>query len=276
MTIGSLNLKSTLEIIDYIPFVSTAFSLYHIFHRALFYPKENCNYSLYLAEKDFKVLILGLIPFANILGQIYHNFFSAHYTAFKKVKHHASLFAEAPQESKDDIYLVYYAISQRFYAIQWASPRLKNQEWLAKYAVSKDGDAYYYLPDNLKNKKHLARLACLNKGGVYAYLQDTFKNDHDIIKAALFHDGGIIQLVPEPHKSDRTLNMLALKKYADVFPYIADQYKEDDEFILEAISFQPGIYPYLSEKYNTECYKQKFLDVNPKILDFLLRGENIS
>lgn len=269
MTISSLNLKSYFEIIDYIPFVSTPFSLYHIFHRSIFYPKENCDYSRYLAEKDFKVLILGLIPFANIFGQIYHTFYSPHYLAFKKVKHHASLFAEAPQESKDDIYLVLYAISKRFYAIQWASPRLKNNQWLAKYAVNKGGDAYFYLSDELKNKKYLAVLACLNKAGVYVYLQDTFKNDHDIIKAALLHDGGIIQLVPEPHKSDRSLNMLALKKYADVFPYIADQYKEDDAFILEAISFQPGIYPYLSEKYNTEGYKQRFLDVNPKILDFL-------
>lgn len=133
----------------------------------------------------------------------------------------------------------------------------------------KGGEAYYCLSDELKNKKYLARLACLNKGGVYAYLQDAFKNDHDIIKAALSHDGGIIQLVPEPHKSDRSLNKLALKKYADVFPDIKEEFKEDDEFIFDVIAFQPGIYTYLSEKYKTVGYKQKFLDINPKILDFL-------
>lgn len=265
MIASSFNLQFCLDFLDYVPFLSTPLNLYHIFHRSVFLPVEGSSYSAYLLEKDLKILILSLVPFANILAQIYHNFFNPYLDAVNQVKMHAGNFEFVNPAFQDDYYLAHFAISNRFYALQWASNRLKHHKKLALHAVKRGGHAYFCLPENLKNNKEIALNACENKGDVYLGLPAFLKQDFDVVKAALSQDGGIIQLVPEPHHSNRELNLLAVKKYADVFPYLATIFQEDELFIEEAILQNHEIYDYLADKFKTPVYLEKFAILNPRL-----------
>jgi len=243
----SLKIQSVYDALDWIPFVSCATNLFHIFARAVKPFKPESMYSQYLADRTIVMHIALAIPYLNLITLLYLKLLCPRFKLIQKLRLHGSYLEHAHSKYKDDKTAVLTAISSRWYALQYASDRLKNDKECVIHAVKKNGHALGYAPSHFRRNKDIAQLACKNYAGAYAFLSDELKKDRDVQKTALTADGGMLFMLPEEDRDDEELCLLGLAETAEVFKYCSKRLQDDRDFVTRAISINPKVIDYIEE-----------------------------
>ena len=110
---------------------------------------------------------------------------------------------------QDDIDVVSQAVAIDGRAIQFASPRLKQDRALVLSAIRQNSQALFFIDDVLKNDEPIVRVAMERYPQAILYTTDLFKTQHpELVRHAMLRDSSILYHLPIVYQRDISILQL--------------------------------------------------------------------
>ena len=122
---------------------------------------------------------------------------------------------------KADRAVVLAAVTQKGYALRYASEALKGDKQVVLTAVTQKGMALEYADNKLKNDKDVVLAAVSQDGMALKYADDILKNDKDVVLAAVNKDLKSIyyasEILKKRYKSNKKVPLVITHKSENIF-----------------------------------------------------------
>lgn len=148
----------------------------------------------------------------------------------------SQLFKIQPNSTKSNKSLIEKCAKFNVDILQWVEPSLLDDENLILSVIESNGYwALKYASDRLKKNRKVVLAAVNQEGGAFRLVKDIFKNDEEIIKAAISSDGRVLEHVLDKYKADKEIVLSALKTYGFALEFASKKLRQDREVVLAAV-----------------------------------------
>lgn len=158
MTINQIQAVKKIDFCDWIPVVSTATNLYHIFKRATNASLPTSTHGLYLRKITLVENILLLIPIVNIAVKFFNHMRNTKNAILDAVGFNGMYLQNAPIELSDDFDVVLAAVSENGLALEFASSSKQNDRTIVQAAITNDARALNFASTALQTDPAVLRL----------------------------------------------------------------------------------------------------------------------
>ena len=171
---------------------------------------------------------------------------------------------------KADRAVVLAAVTQKGYALRYASEALKGDKQVVLTAVTQKGMALEYADNKLKNDKDVVLAAVSQYGMALEYADDILKNDKDIVLTAVTQKGMALEYAHFKLKNDKDVVLAAVSQDGMALKYADDILKNDKDVVLAAVNKDlKSIY------YASEILKKRYKSNKKVPLVITHKSENI-
>lgn len=161
--------------------------------------------------------------------------------AIKTNKYYASLSLDgtslqfAPDNVKNNKFLVLVAVKQNGLALYSASYELKNDKEVVLAAVTQDGMSLEYASFKLQNDKEIVLVAVSQYCYALEYASDELQKDKEIVLAAIEQNGNALQYASDELRNNKEIVLVAVNQVGDALYFASEELRNDREVVLTAI-----------------------------------------
>lgn len=157
---------------------------------------------------------------------------------------------------QDDFMATSIACQQDGFALQWASPRLRDNEDLVEIAISQGsphGWVFEFASPRLQDDLRMATLAVKENPYALSCVSERLKNDPSLVQSAITHDALTFRYAGTQAQDNNYLAKLAIEGNPYTIRWCSDRLKNDKRFVLQALEKEPKVFKYIGEQLIQEC-----------------------
>ena len=165
---------------------------------------------------------------------------------------YVNILKSSPFELQDNKEYVLDIVEKCGEAIQYASPRLKNDRNVAITAINNNGFSLKYVSKELQDDEDIVLLAIDNYALALGFASDNLKKDRNIVMEAVKRNGFSLHYTPQEIRNDKQIVIEAVKNYGRSLTIASKELQNDRDVVKIAVKKQGNALFFLSKEFQND------------------------